>query len=72
MGFFDFSATFTPTKNNNRRWESEWVFGVYNAYARRNAASVSFIQDFNTGENEARRISVFGSFIPSITYNFKF
>ena len=68
----DFSATFTPTKNNNRRWESEWVFGVYNAYARRNAASVSFIQDFNTGENEARRISVFGSFIPSITYNFKF
>ncbi|MBC8755377.1 TonB-dependent receptor [Kordia sp. YSTF-M3] len=68
----DFSATFTPTKNKNRRWQSEWVFGVYNAYARRNAASVSFVQDFDTGENEARRISVFGSFIPSITYNFKF
>lgn len=68
----DLSATLTPRKNKNRRWQSEWVFGVYNAYARRNAASVSFIQDFDTGENEARRISVFGSFIPSITYNFKF
>lgn len=68
----DLSATYTPTKNKNRRWQSEWVFGVYNAYARRNAASVSFTQDFDTGINEARRLSVFGSFIPSITYNFKF
>lgn len=68
----DLSATFTPTKNKNRRWQSEWVFGVYNAYARRNAASVSFTQDFDTGINEARRLSIFGSFIPSITYNFKF
>lgn len=68
----DLSATFTPTKNKNRRWQSEWVFGVYNAYARKNAASVSFTQDFDTGVNEARRLSIFGSFIPSITYNFKF
>ncbi|AXG68930.1 TonB-dependent receptor SusC [Kordia sp. SMS9] len=68
----DLSATFTPTKNKNRRWQSEWVFGLYNAYARRNAASVSFTQDFNTGINEARRLSIFGSVIPSITYNFKF
>ncbi|MEM6721511.1 MAG: TonB-dependent receptor [Bacteroidota bacterium] len=68
----DFSATYTPTKNKNRRWQSEWVFGVYNAYARRNAASISFTQDFDTGINEARRLSIFGSVIPSITYNFKF
>ena len=68
----DLSATFTPTKNKNRRWQSEWVFGVYNAYARKNAASISFNQDFDTGVNEARRLSIFGSFIPSITYNFKF
>ncbi|WP_430410956.1 TonB-dependent receptor [Kordia sp.] len=68
----DLSATFTPSKNKNRRWQSEWVFGVYNAYARRNAASISFTQDFDTGVNEARRLSIFGSFIPSITYNFKF
>ncbi len=68
----DLSATYTPTKNKNRRWQSEWVFGLYNAYARRNAASISFTQDFDTGINEARRLSIFGSVIPSITYNFKF
>jgi hypothetical protein len=68
----DLSATYTPTKNKNRRWQSEWVFGLYNAYARRNAASISFTQDFNNGINEARRLSIFGSVIPSITYNFKF
>ncbi|WP_298417917.1 TonB-dependent receptor [uncultured Kordia sp.] len=68
----DLSATFTPTKNKNRRWQSEWVFGLYNAYARKNAASISFSQDFDSGVNEARRLSIFGSFIPSITYNFKF
>ncbi|WP_420571225.1 TonB-dependent receptor [Kordia sp.] len=68
----DLSATYTPSKNKNRRWQSEWVFGVYNAYARRNAASISFSQDTGTGINEARRLSIFGSFIPSITYNFKF
>ncbi|EDP96841.1 outer membrane protein [Kordia algicida OT-1] len=68
----DLSATYTPTKNKNRRWQGEWVFGLYNAYARRNAASISFTQDFDTGINEARRLSVFGSVIPSITYNFKF
>lgn len=68
----DISAIYTPSKNKNRRWQSEWVFGLYNAYARRNAASVSFSQDFDTGVNEARRLSIFGSVIPSITYNFKF
>ncbi|WP_046743463.1 TonB-dependent receptor [Kordia zhangzhouensis] len=68
----DLSATLTPNKNKNRRWQSEWVFGLYNAYARRNAASIFFSQDFDTGVNEARRLSIFGSVIPSITYNFKF
>lgn len=68
----DLSATYTPSKNKNRRWQSQWVFGVYNAYARRNAASISFTQDFDTGVNEAQRLSIFGNIIPSITYNFKF
>ncbi|WP_298515255.1 TonB-dependent receptor [uncultured Kordia sp.] len=68
----DISAIYTPSKNKNRRWQSEWVFGLYNAYARRNAASISFTQDFDSGVNEARRLSIFGSVIPSITYNFKF
>lgn len=67
----DISATLTPRKNKNRKWKSEWVFGVYNLYNRKNAASISFRQDENTGFNEAIRTSIFG-IVPAITYNFEF
>ncbi|WP_425076391.1 TonB-dependent receptor [Psychroserpens sp. S379A] len=67
----DISATYKPNRKPDRRWKGEWVFGVYNAYNRKNAASISFGQNEETGQNEATRISIFG-IIPSITYNFKF
>ncbi|NIK90895.1 TonB-dependent receptor [Mangrovimonas sp. CR14] len=67
----DLSATLTPRKNAGRKWKSEWVFGIYNVYNRRNAASISFSQNRQTGMNEATRISIFGA-IPSVSYNFKF
>lgn len=67
----DISATYTPKTDTLRRWRGEWVFGIYNLYNRRNAASISFNQNKVTGENEATRLSIFG-IIPSITYNFKF
>ncbi|NJX14018.1 TonB-dependent receptor [Tamlana crocina] len=67
----DLSATYKPKKNLNRKLQGEWVFGIYNVYNRRNAASISFLQNQDTGLNEATRLSVFGA-IPSITYNFKF
>ncbi|MCB4798300.1 TonB-dependent receptor [Neotamlana laminarinivorans] len=67
----DISATLTPKKSLNKRWKGEWVFGIYNVYNRRNAASISFNQNNQTALNEATRISIFGA-IPSVTYNFKF
>lgn len=67
----DVSATYTPNRKPDKRWKSEWVFGIYNLYNRRNAASISFNQNNQTGLNEATRISIFG-IIPSVTYNFKF
>ena len=67
----DVSATLTPTKNKDRKWQGEWVFGVYNIYNRMNAASITFQQNKETAVNEATRLSIFG-FIPSVTYNFKF
>ena len=67
----DLSATFTPKKNKGRKWQSEWVFSVYNVYSRRNAASINFRQNQDTRMNEAIRTSIFGA-IPSVTYNFKF
>ena len=67
----DVSATYIPSKNLNRKWKGEWVFGIYNLYARKNAASISFIQNRETTNNEAIRTSIFG-ILPSISYNFKF
>ena len=66
----DISAILVPGKPN-KKWKGEWVFGIYNIYNRRNAASISFSQNRETGLNEATRIAIFG-IVPSVTYNFKF
>ena len=67
----DLAATLTPTKNKTRNWQSEWVFSVYNVYNRKNAASISFRQNNDTGSNEAVKTSIFGV-VPAVSYNFKF
>ncbi|MFH6604230.1 TonB-dependent receptor domain-containing protein [Maribacter algicola] len=67
----DVSATMKPRKNRNRKWQAEWVFSIYNVYNRRNAASINFSRNQDTGVNEAVRTSIFG-IVPAVTYNFKF
>lgn len=67
----DVSATYVPNRKPEKRWKGEWVFGIYNIYNRRNAASISFGQNRETGANEATRTAIFG-IVPSIAYNFKF
>ena len=67
----DLSVNYKPNKNPNAKLKGEWVLGLYNAYNRKNAASVSFGQNLETGANEATRTAIFG-IVPSITYNFKF
>ena len=67
----DLSATLTPNKNKYRKWQGEWVFGIYNLYGRKNAASITFRENVETHFNEAVQTSIFG-FMPAVTYNFKF
>ncbi len=67
----DLSATLTPKKNAKRKVQGEWVFSIYNVYNRRNAASINFRRNQDTGANEAVRTSIFGV-VPAVTYNFKF
>lgn len=67
----DVAATLTPKQNTKRSWKGEWVFSIYNLYGRKNAASISFRQNSESGNNEAIRLSIFGM-VPSVTYNFKF
>lgn len=55
-----------------------WVFGLYNVYARRNPFSIYFTQGadrVSAGSalnSEARQLSIIGSVIPSVSYNFHF
>jgi len=67
----DVSATLTPKHNANKKWKGEWVFSIYNLYGRKNAASISFRQNQDSGNNEAIRLSIFGM-VPAVSYNFKF
>lgn len=67
----DIGATYRPKQGKNQRFQSEWVFSIYNVYNRMNAASINFRENQDTGSNEAVRTSIFGV-VPAITYNFKF
>tara|TARA_R110001583_G_scaffold9203_7_gene43782 strand:+ start:65290 stop:67761 length:2472 start_codon:yes stop_codon:yes gene_type:complete len=67
----DLSVNYKPNRKPESRFKGEWVLGVYNAYNRKNAASISFGQNIETGANEATRTAIFG-IVPSLTYNFKF
>ncbi|EMY3477441.1 TonB-dependent receptor [Flavobacterium psychrophilum] len=67
----DISATYTPKPDKKKGRQSEWVFSIYNIYARKNAASISFRQNADSGNTEAIKLSIFG-IVPSVSYNFKF
>ncbi|NDJ00036.1 TonB-dependent receptor [Flavobacterium sp. LaA7.5] len=67
----DLAATYTPKPERKKGWQSQWVFSIYNVYGRKNAASILFGSNEDTGVNEAVRLSIFG-IIPSVSYNFKF
>jgi hypothetical protein len=69
----DLSLQYDFKKKENKHYESNIVFSVYNVYARRNPFGIYFRP--NGGASlitEAVRFSVIGRAIPAITYNFKF
>lgn len=57
----------------HKKYHSSWTFGIYNVYAHRNPYIITF-QDSKTVPNttEAQETSIFGTRIPSVTWNFKF
>jgi len=70
----DFSVTkINKKKKPNQRWESNWVFSVYNAYNRRNPFTIYFRRNQDVPVNtEAVRLAIIGSVVPAVSYNFKF
>lgn len=49
---------------------NSWSFGVYNLTGRKNAYSVYFVQE--NGSIKGYQLSIFGTVIPFVTYNFRF
>lgn len=71
----DLGLTYDFKKNETRRFKQSLAVSVYNVYNRRNAFSIYFRKNPNTNDpidNEAIRLSMIGSIVPAVTYNFKF
>ncbi|MFN8922465.1 MAG: TonB-dependent receptor [Sphingobacteriia bacterium] len=69
----DLSATyrFIPRKPN-RKWSHSLNFSVYNAYGRRNAWSIGFLEDEDsTSNNTFVEKTYLFAFVPSVTWNFE-
>ena len=58
-------------KGNPIKNDSFWVVSLYNTYMRRNPYSIYLGQD-DSGRRRGERLSIVGTIIPSISYNFKF
>jgi len=68
----DLSIHYTKTRNTGRRQlETEWIFSVYNVYARQNNSFVYRTIDPSTRKVVAKELP-FIPVIPSVTYSFKF
>ena len=66
----DFSATLEGKPG--KKLQSNWSFGIYNLYNRKNAYSIDFRDDpDDKSKTQAVRTTLFG-IIPSVTWNFKF
>jgi len=68
----DLSLTVKDKPRDNRKWQGEWVFSLYNAYGRKNAWAINFEPETKEPlKMQATKTYLF-SVVPSVTYNFKF
>jgi hypothetical protein len=68
----DLGATLQCRNNGKHRWKGEWNFSLYNAYGHHNPWTINFVQDENNPNKTVAQMVYLFTFIPSITYNFKF
>lgn len=70
--FFRADASFTIEGSHRvkKLAHSSWTIGVYNVTGRRNPFSVYFTSE--AGQIKGYKLSVYGSQIPFVTYNFRF
>jgi hypothetical protein len=68
----DVSLTWKPKTKKKRSWSGEWNFSVYNVYGHKNAWAINFVDDQDTAYKTKAEMTYLFTFVPSITYNFKF
>ncbi|WP_315816959.1 hypothetical protein [Paraflavitalea speifideaquila] len=68
----DLSVSWQSRIKAIKKFEGEWVLGVYNVYNRRNVVSLYARQDPRNYSYIKTYQVDFGGIIPSIAYNFKF
>lgn len=71
----DIAATYTPKRKENSKFNSNWVFSIYNIYSRQNPYFIYYDQEGSAATGDlkvsAKQVSLF-PIIPSITWNLKF
>ena len=55
-----------------KKWSHEWVFSLYNAYGQKNTWALNFVQDKTDPNHTYAEKTYLFTYIPSVTYNFKF
>lgn len=68
----DLAVTIKGKERPGKRWRGEWNISVYNAYARKNAWTLNFVQDETQPDVTYAEMTYLFSIVPAITYNFKF
>jgi hypothetical protein len=71
----DISAIYTPRQRPNQKFQTNWVFSLYNVYSRLNPYFIYFSQEGSPYDGslniKTEQVSLF-PIIPSVTWNFKF
>lgn len=67
----DLSFVIEGSARKNKKFENSWLFSIYNVYGRKNPYSVFFV-DVKGFHLTPYQLSLIGTAVPSITYQFKF
>lgn len=68
----DVSITLLSKDKPGKKWQGEWNLSVYNAYARKNAWAINFVQDEEDSLVTYAEKTYLFSIVPSLSYNFRF
>jgi len=68
----DVAVYYRNKKNDHRKWQTEWIFGINNIYGRKNLFTLFIKQDVaDLNASKAYKMYLYGM-IPFLTFNFSF